>query len=328
MFSFFKISSNAKALFTASVSILRRLSECRQHFLAGIQRIPKHPPELVVMRRQGVDTLVGTAQKAVLMAHNGIARLYFRVARLRCDRSVWHARPDRRAAWEATRITVFGAMDFAIASMTIEGSAAAGIQTAQGAGGDLIAEKPIRDTLSDAIHLTDGAHNIRVERNLISRAGEDGIAVVSYVEEAPVIGIVAGDNIIADNLWGRLMSIVGGRDILHENNSMTGNLARFACIYVAQEDVWQAQTAHDVTIRNNTMADCGGTDTGHAAVMIYAEGTLPNIDVTVTRNLSRTTEATGIRVTEGNVGIQLQGNQISGAELAYDISSSDVSLAP
>jgi hypothetical protein len=125
-----------------------------------------------------------------------------------------------------------------------------------------------------------------------------------------------------------MMSVVGGRDILYKNNSMTGNLARFACIYVAQEDVWQTQTAHDVTIRNNTMADCGGTDTGHAAVMIYAEGTLPNTDVTVTGNLIRTTGATGIRVTEGNVGILLEGNQISGAELVYDISSRDVSLMP
>jgi lipopolysaccharide export system protein LptA len=76
------------------------------------------------------------------------------------------------------------------------------------------------------------------------------------------------------------------------------------------------------------MADCGGTDTGHAAVMIYAEGTLPNTDVTVTGNLIRTTGATGIRVTEGNVGILLEGNQISGAELVYDISSRDVSLMP
>jgi hypothetical protein len=81
-------------------------------------------------------------------------------------------------------------------------------------------------------------------------------------------------------------------------------------------------------LQKKTLADCGGTDTGHAAVMIYAEGTLPNIDVTVTRNLIRTTGATGIRVTEGNVGIQLEGNQISGAELAYDISSPDMSLTP
>lgn len=212
-------------------------------------------------------------------------------------------RPDQTGRPHgATRITVFGATDFAIAGVTIEGSAAAGIQTAQGAGGDLIAENRISDTLSDAIHLTDVAHEIRVERIRISRAGDDGITVVSYIGEAPVTGIVARDIMIVQNL------------------------ARFACIYVAQKDVWQTQTAHDVTIRNTTMADCGGTDTGHAAVMIYAEGTLPNIDVT--SNLIRSTGATGIRVTKGNVGILLQGNQISSAELAYDIASPDVSLTP
>ena len=37
----------------------------------------------------------------------------------------------RQAAWEATRITLFGATNFVIDKVTIDGSAAAGIQTAK-----------------------------------------------------------------------------------------------------------------------------------------------------------------------------------------------------
>lgn len=131
--------------------------------------------------------LVGTGPESVLVAldwRREAITLSGRAPEVRQVRMTGPTAPERQAAWEATRITVFGATDFAITSVTIEGSAAAGIQTAQGAKGGLLADNRISDTLSDAIHLTDGAHDIRVERNRISRAGDDGIAEVSYVGEA------------------------------------------------------------------------------------------------------------------------------------------------
>ena len=142
-------------------------------------------PDRLILRRLillGSVALVGTGPGSVLVALDWRREAIFlsgRAPAVRQVRLTGPTAPDRQAAWEATRITVFGATDFAITSVTIEGSAAAGIQTAHGAGGGLIADNRISDTLSDAIHLTDGAHDIRVERNRISRAGDDGIAVVS-----------------------------------------------------------------------------------------------------------------------------------------------------
>jgi hypothetical protein len=237
--------------------------------------------------------------------------------------------PTRQANWESTRITVFGATDFLIAHVVIEGSSAAGIQMAQSPSGGRIIGNTISGTLSDAIHLTDGAAHILVENNRISDAGDDGIAVVSYRGQPMVWDITARGNVVKANRWGRLMSVVGGRDVLYERNILTGNLAHFACLYIAQEDSFNTYAAHDVTVQKNRFAGCGGTDTGHGAVMIWSEGTSGNTGIVLSLNDVRAGSATGVReVGVKNRGIVLDRNRIAGTGAQYDLEPQGVTVAP
>ena len=84
--------------------------------------------------------------------------------------------------------------------VTIEGSPAAGIQTAQKPTRGRITNNTIRNTLSDSIHMTDGASHHHGGENLIENSGDDGIAVVSYKHDsARVNNITARNNMVRNN---------------------------------------------------------------------------------------------------------------------------------
>jgi Pectate lyase superfamily protein len=238
--------------------------------------------------------------------------------------------PGRQADWEMTRITLFGATNFVIDSIAIEGSAAAGIQTAQAANNGRITNSTIRNTLSDAIHMTDRAGNIEVSNNRIENAGDDGIAVVSYQSDGGLVhDITARNNVVLNNRWGRQMSVVGGRNVLYENNRLENNLSSWACLYVAQENSYATFGARDVIARNNTLRNCGGQSTYHGAVMIYTDGSDSNINVTLSRNDIQQAGQPGIRVFGAlNSGVRLESNRVEGASPALDVQTPGVVITP
>jgi hypothetical protein len=236
----------------------------------------------------------------------------------------------RQAAWEATRITLFGASNFVIDNVTIDGSAAAGIQTAQSTNNGRITNNTIKDTLADSIHMTDKASYITLENNHIENAGDDGIAVVSYRSDGGMVNhITARNNVILNNKWGRQMSVVGGGQVLYENNRIESNLGGFACLYIAQEASYATYGAHDVTARYNTLKSCGGSSTGHGAVMVFSDGQEANTNIALTRNDIVQNGAPGIRVFSAqNTGVRLDSNRVQGANPALDVSSPGVTVIP
>lgn len=238
--------------------------------------------------------------------------------------------PARQSAWEATRITLFGATNWQIEGVTIDSAAAAGIQTARGARQGRISGSVVRHTLADGIHLTDRASDIVVEHNRIEDTGDDGIAVVSYqADGGPVQNITARGNVVLANRWGRQMSVVGGRNVLYEHNHLADNLAGFACLYVAQEAPFATQGAHDVTARRNTLVNCGSHATGHGAVMLYSDGAEPNTGITFERNEVQQAGQPGFVVTSAfNTGVRLDANRVSGAAPALRIETPGVVVLP
>jgi parallel beta-helix repeat protein len=237
---------------------------------------------------------------------------------------------ERQAAWEATRITLFGATNFVIDKVTIDGAAAAGIQTAKGANNGRITNNTIRNTLADSIHMTGKASYITLENNRIENSGDDGIAVVSYRSDGGLVHhITARSNVIRNNKWGRHMSVVGGGQVLYENNLLENNLAGRACLYIAQETSYATYGAHDVTARRNTIRNCGGPPTGHGAVMVFSGGAENNTNIALTRNDIQQDGYGGIRVFSAyNTGVRVDSNRIQGASPALDIRSSGVTVIP
>ncbi len=285
-----------------------------------------------VIRLDGVK-LVGAGDTSVLYALNPLRESIYmfgsgpEVSLLKLS---GRKASERQAAWEATRITLFGATDFVIDKVTIDGAAAAGIQTAKGANHGRITNNIIRNTLSDSIHMTGRASYITLENNRIENSGDDGIAVVSYRSDGALVHhITARHNIIRNNKWGRHMSVVGGGQVLYENNLLEHNLAGRACLYIAQESSYATYGAHDVTARRNTMRNCGGPPTGHGAVMVFSGGAENNTNIALTRNDIQQDGHAGIRILSAyNSGVRVDSNRVQGASPALDIRSSGVTVIP
>jgi len=228
------------------------------------------------------------------------------------------AAPSRQAAWESTKITIFGATDFVIDHVTIEGAPAASIQTAQSAKRGRITNNVIRNSLSDSIHITDGASYITVENNLIEYSGDDGIAVVSYKSYGTrVNNITARSNVVRNNKWGRNMSVVGGSQVVYENNLVQNNLAGYACLYIAQENSYNTYSVVDFNANHNTLQNCGSLNTGHAAAMVFSDGAEANSDVTLLSNDIIQNGQDGIRYFGAQTKVRLEQNRIAGARTAY-----------
>jgi hypothetical protein len=284
-----------------------------------------------IIRVDGVS-LVGSGPDSVLHALDWRRSAIFmvgaapRVANLRLTGV---AAPSRQADWEMTRITVFGATDFAIDGVTIDGAAAAGIQTADGATRGRITNNVVRNTLSDGMHLSGAASHILVEGNLVESTGDDGIAVVSYWNEGRVSNITARDNVVRNNRSGRNMSVVGGTHVLYENNFLQNNLAGLACLYIAQEKRGSTtRGSSDITARRNTLENCGGKSS-HAAVMLFSDGLELNERIRLVENDIRPSGQVGIRVfSRFNVDVQLDSNRVTGAARPLDVRDSSVSIVP
>jgi hypothetical protein len=238
--------------------------------------------------------------------------------------------------FEGTRITLFGATNFVIDKVTIDGATGAGIQTSVNGSGvgtnnGRITNNVIKNTLADSIHMTSKANYITLEGNRIEYSGDDGIAVVSYRRDGGLTHhITARDNVVVNNKGGRNMSVVGGRYVVYENNRLEGNLGDAACMYIAQEASYATYAAHDVTGRYNTLKDCGGAATGHGAVHIYSSGEETNTNITMQRNDLVQKGQQGMRVLGGssNTGVRIDSNRITGASPALDIKSPGVTVIP
>jgi len=270
--------------------------------------------------------LIGSGDSSVLYALNPSLEsifMYGNGAEVRQVKLSGNKATVRQAPWEATRITLFGATNFVIDHVTIDGSAAAGIQTAQSAKNGTITYNTISNTLSDSIHLADKASYITIEHNRISNAGDDGIAIVSSIDEGGLVDhVTARNNVVTNNLWGRNMSVVGGSNVLYENNDMEGNAAGYACMYIAQEDSWATYGSSNVVVQFNTMKNCGGTSTGHGAVLVFSAGRYANTNLAFTRNDIAQNGQPGIVVQAlMNTGVTVDSNRISGASPALNVAS-------
>lgn len=241
-----------------------------------------------------------------------------------------NAAPGRQSAWQSTKITIFGATDFVINNVTIEGAPAASIQTAQAPTRGTITNNTIRNSLSDSIHLTGAASHILVDRNFIEFSGDDGIAVVSYGGEVRVNNITATNNVIRNNRFGRNMSVVGGNNITYRNNWLHTNLAGYACFLVAQEASYPTQAANDVLFERNTLeGNCGSAQTGHGATLIYSDGVQNHNRITLKDNKFLINGQTGIRAYNPyTFELRLDNNQIVGANPAYNITTPNVTVIP
>lgn len=224
----------------------------------------------------------------------------------------------RAPAWEGARVVAFGASNFVIDNVTIDGATGGGIQTARGATQGVISNNRVSNTLADGIHITGKASYITIVDNVVEGTGDDGIAVVSYQrDEGLTHHITAARNTVRNNKGGRGMSVVGGSDVVFENNRIS-NTGRFACLYLAQEDSYKTLPVSNVIVRYNTLRNCGSQATGHAALMLLSNS-MENAGVQILRNDIEQGGQRGIRAFGRNSGVSIDGNRVNGAGQALQL---------
>lgn len=176
--------------------------------------------------------------------------------------------------------------------------------------GFVVAGNTVSRTYADGIHMTHGSTNGRVLDNTISETGDDGIGVVSYLGagwQAQALksrewlaetdrtnrddNILIANNTISHNYFGRGISVVGGRNVTIESNSVSSSWDR-AAIYISREKEWQTLGVDNVLVIGNQLTHIGtvsptfvpqgsgyaeinaivavGPRTGHGAIEVYS----------------------------------------------------------
>ena len=197
---------------------------------------------------------------------------------------------QRWVAFEQMKLRLGNFTGLTVRNVTIDGSAAAGIYVG-GSDNFLLENVTVRDTRADAIHMTGGAANGRVVRPLVSNPGDDGVAVVSYLNDGEIAHDITIESPRVENQrWGRGLSVVGGQNIAFSSPTVTRSAG--ACVYIAAESEFNTFGVDGVQISGGTLNQCNQqadvdaadrpTPTSgrvvHGAIMVY--NSQPNAAIT------------------------------------------------
>ncbi len=190
-----------------------------------------------------------------------------------------------------------------IRDVRITGSAAAGL-FALGSSGFRFERVHISDTRADGIHMTYGAHDGTVDHPLVERSGDDGVAVVSYLQDGTVchdIEIISPK--VSNTTGGRGLSVVGGHDVTYRDVAVDRSSA--AAIYIACEgDPSNTCDTTRVSVESGTLTGAN-TDAAidHGAVLVYSGRGGGKVD---------TVEVSGLSVSDTRPGASRQIGVIAG----------------
>lgn len=190
-------------------------------------------------------------------------------------------RTGRNDTYESEKFVIYGD-NFTAHRVHSEGGSATGFFLT-GVDGFTLIQCSVRDTLADGIHITGGSKNGRVIRPIVENSGDDGVAVVSYLDgfnPGLCENITVWDPRCDGSKAGRGVACVGGKNIAFINVWTNNTFA--AGIYIARETgVYNTYPFTDVrvigqhTVRQaNTNVDPAGVagPVDHGAVMISNMG--------------------------------------------------------
>jgi polygalacturonase len=157
-----------------------------------------------------------------------------------------------------------------VSGVRVEGSAGTGVFV-YGSTGFRISDVRVSGTRADGVHMTGGASDGLVERPVVVRSGDDGVAVVSYdKDDAATRDITVVGARIRDQRGGRGISVVGGEDVVYRDVHVTGSSA--AAVYLATEGApFHTRSTRRVRVSDVRVVDANRTPAvDHGAVLVYA----------------------------------------------------------
>lgn len=176
---------------------------------------------------------------------------------------------SRRQEFEATGLSVLHSENFTISNNLIYQSAAAGIMIARGSKYYTIHDNTVLNTKADAIHSTGASAYGAIYNNITDANGDDGIAVVSYLNDSGKSHhIRIFNNSILGNYHGRGIAIVGGSNISIINNHIKETSV--AGILLASEYHYNTYGTNEIIVSSNSVINaCQNKDNTHPAILIY-----------------------------------------------------------
>lgn len=228
---------------------------------------------------------------------------------------------------ESRRILVReGTVGFVVSNVLIDSGSGSSLFMDGASEGHVIRNR-FMGTLADSIHMSDKSHHILVMGNVIRNSGDDGIACVSYRDQGGLVHhITARFNDIRDNKHGRGMTVVGGSDVLYEDNYISSNYEA-AGMLVAQEDSYNTFACKNVVYRRNTVRNCGSIDVDHTGIYVSSNSERHE-NILIERNNvcfdDGFDNCGGIRVSDPEIDVVLDQNIVANGDPPYRINFPDV----
>lgn len=166
-------------------------------------------------------------------------------------------------------ISSIGVTGTVIKNCIVRQSSAAGIFL-EGSSGYYVVGNTVENTLSDAIHQTGSANNGYVLNNTVTSPADDCIAIVSYAGQDCNNITVKGNTVTGGGARG--LSVVGGRDCVLQDNTISGSVA--AGIYIASESSYNTEGVNRITVTNNTLNGCNtNVAINHGGIFLWGGNT-------------------------------------------------------
>lgn len=191
----------------------------------------------------------------------------------------WHG--ERQGTPHAQAIWVDNATDFVVDNVHVVGAAAGGIFCEKSKYG-VVSNCHVEDTLADGIGIgySGSSYNTAIN-NVVERAGDDGISVVSYTDDPQSTGNVIQSNTVSNSTYARGIVDVGGKGTLIKGNIVENCPA---CGILTIEDVyWGTYASTAAIVQDNRVTGCAQPGSGYAANYQFDVGT---VDATVINNVS------------------------------------------
>jgi chitodextrinase len=187
-----------------------------------------------------------------------------------------------------------------------------------GASDFLIARNHVEKTAADAIWMVGGSRNGKVLENVVRDAGDDMVGVVSTIGWPINYNILIEGNDVAQQFWGRGISVVGGKDVTIRNNTVTHTYAA-AGIIITQEDNFNTWETRNILAEGNKISHVQTTGTPknnfrthHASIHLWAENSGKRVEnVMLRNNVIDDVINNGIAVTSNSCKVGIIGNRMT-----------------
>lgn len=205
--------------------------------------------------------------------------------------------PTRRDS-ENDAVQANDADGFEISHIEIDGANAAGIMIYAKNG--RVTNNLVRNTKSDSIHVSNHSSDIYIAGNVVRNSGDDCIAVVSYqVQKEMCRNIMIENNDVADQYWGRGITVVGGENVTIRNNRVANTSG--AGIYIASESSYQTFGVDNVLVQGNTVVNCPGLyrlfpDFLQGGIEVFSSTELPVQNVLIENNKVENSPSNPVRI--------------------------------